>query len=218
MLCHAFPDAAAGAAAAPTSYPELAERLAADVDVVAVAFAYRGCGQSSGNFSVKNWLEDIASTVHAVRDTVDVSTMWLAGFGVGGALAICAAAADPTISGVASLGAPADFADWAEDPKQLYAHAVALGAITDKNFPADFDAWTAELSDIDATTAAPEVAPRPLLLVHGSNDTLVPAFDARILADAHGDAELRIIAGAEHQLRYDPRPISILMGWLARVT
>lgn len=218
VLCHGFPDPGAGAVAAAISYPDLAERLAADVGVVAVAFAYRGCGQSGGNFSIGNWLQDVNRAVEVVGDLAEVTDTWLVGFGTGGALALCAAAADPTVAGVATLGAPSDFADWADDPQRLYEHAVSTGAITNKDFPADFDAWAAEISAVDATEAAPEVAPRPLLVVHGSLDTTVSPFDARILADAHGDAELRIIAGAEHRLRYDPRSISILLGWLTRVT
>ena len=30
------------------------------------------------------------------------------------------------------------------------------------------------------------------------------------------DAELRIIAGAGHQLRHDPRAVAVLLGWLDR--
>jgi hypothetical protein len=37
-----------------------------------------------------------------------------------------------------------------------------------------------------------------------------------VLADAHGDAELRIISGAGHELRHDPRAVAVLLGWLAR--
>jgi putative redox protein len=52
--------------------------------------------------------------------------------------------------------------------------------------------------------------------MHGSDDDLVPVFDARVLVDAHGDAELRIIGGAGHRLRHDPRAIAVLLGWLDR--
>jgi hypothetical protein len=44
----------------------------------------------------------------------------------------------------------------------------------------------------------------------------VPPFDARVLADAHGSAELRFINGAGHSLRHDPRTIAVLLGWLDR--
>jgi putative redox protein len=52
--------------------------------------------------------------------------------------------------------------------------------------------------------------------MHGADDDLVPALDARALADAHGLAELKIMAGASHQLRHDPRAVAVLLGWLDR--
>jgi putative redox protein len=37
-----------------------------------------------------------------------------------------------------------------------------------------------------------------------------------VLSDAHGEAELRLIPGAGHSLRHDPRAIAVLLGWLDR--
>jgi putative redox protein len=37
-----------------------------------------------------------------------------------------------------------------------------------------------------------------------------------VLAGQHGSADLRMIAGAGHHLRHDPRAIAILLGWLDR--
>jgi len=45
---------------------------------------------------------------------------------------------------------------------------------------------------------------------------VVPSLDARAIADAHGTAELRIIDGAGHHLRHDPRAVALLLGWLDR--
>ena len=67
-----------------------------------------------------------------------------------------------------------------------------------------------------AAEAAARLAPRPLMVVHGSEDDSVPVFDARALADAHGAADLRIVQGARHHLRHDPRAIAVLLGWLDR--
>ena len=44
----------------------------------------------------------------------------------------------------------------------------------------------------------------------------MPVFDARVIVDAHGEAELRIMNGAGHRLRHDPRAIAVLLGWLDR--
>jgi putative redox protein len=54
------------------------------------------------------------------------------------------------------------------------------------------------------------------LLVHGSEDQLVPEADARAIAEAHGTADLRVIRGAGHNLRQDPRAMAVLLGWLDR--
>ena len=71
--------------------------------------------------------------------------MWLAGSGTGGALAICAAAEDERVRGVAALAARADFGDWAADPDGFLDHARRIGVIRDPDFPPDIDAWTREL-------------------------------------------------------------------------
>jgi putative redox protein len=55
-----------------------------------------------------------------------------------------------------------------------------------------------------------------LLVLHGAEDEVVPPFDARVLADAHGSADLRLLEGGAHQLRHDPRAVAVLLGWLDR--
>jgi putative redox protein len=216
VLAHGYPSDVSATAVAASALPELADRLANEMGWLAMSLAFRGCGGSEGSFSLAGWLEDLGSAVRHLREREKVTGVWLAGFGTGGALAICAAAADKTVRGVATLGAPADFDDWSSHPKRLLEHAREVGIIADPTFPSDADAWGRELKDIRAVACAPEVAPRPLLVIHGSDDDLVPVFDARVLVDAHGGAELRIMNGAGHRVRHDPRAIAILLGWLDR--
>jgi putative redox protein len=78
------------------------------------------------------------------------------------------------------------------------------------------ESFSHPLREIQAVGCAAALAPRSLLVVHGSDDENVPVFDARVIADAHGEAELRIIPGAAHHLRHDPRAMAILLGWLDR--
>jgi putative redox protein len=82
--------------------------------------------------------------------------------------------------------------------------------------PPDFGRWSSALREISAERAVESMAPRDLLLVHGTDDEIVPPLDARVLAGQHGSADLRMIAGAGHHLRHDPRAIAILLGWLDR--
>jgi uncharacterized protein len=217
VLAHGYPSDVSATAVAASALPELADRLANEMGWLAMALAFRGCGESEGSFSLAGWLEDIGSAVRHLREQERVTGVWLAGFGTGGALALCAAAADPDVRGVATLGAPADFDDWASHPKRLLEHAREVGIIKEAAFPADLDAWTRELRELRAVTCAPRLAPRPLLVIHGSDDDVVPTVDARAFVGAAGpDAELRIVQAAGHRLRHDPRAIATLIGWLAR--
>jgi putative redox protein len=215
VLCHGYPSSGT-AASAPETMPELADRIATEMGWAALAFAYRGCGTSEGQFSLAGWLDDIAAAVAYIDNAVRPLGTWLAGLGTGGSLAVCAAAADPRIQGVAALGAPGDFDDWASHPRRLLEHGREVGVITDPDFPPSLDAWSRELRAIRAVACVAAYAPRPLLVVHGSEDEVVPSFDARVLADAHGSAELRFIHGAGHTLRHDPRTVAVLLGWLDR--
>jgi putative redox protein len=217
VLCHGFPAGPLGAAGSAQTYPELADRLAAELGWAVLTFNFRGTGGSAGEFSLGGWLADLGAAVDAALAADDVDGVWLAGFGTGGALAICAAGEDERVRGVAALGAPSGFADWASDPSRLLAYARKIGVIRDPGFPHDVDAWTRELREIRPLALIGKIPPRPILLVHGEDDTSVPPNDARELADAaEAMVELRFLAGAGHRLRHDPRAVAALLGWLSR--
>lgn len=217
VICHGFPAQPSNRLDAGRSYYELAERIAMDVGWVSLAFTYRGCGESEGNFSVAGWLADIVHAAQHVGELEDVNGVYVAGFGTGGALAIVAAADHDEIRGVAAVSPPADFHDWHGDPDGLMDYARSVGAISDPDFPTDVEAWQRELAEIKPVDAAGRMGDRPLLLLHGADDAVIPVFDARVLADAHGTADLRVINGAGHRLRFDPRAVAVLIGWLTRV-
>ncbi len=183
VLCPGFPSAAnGGSRAAERIYP-LADRIAQNMEWAALVLNYRGCGDSEGDFSLDGWTDDVGSAVEHLNLLEQVEGVWLAGFGIGGALAAYVAQEDPRVRGVATMGAPVDL--WSE---------------TARSFKVD--------------RCAAEIAPRPMLVLHGTDDREVSPLDARAIADAHGDAGLRIISGAGHRLHSDPRSIAILLGWL----
>jgi putative redox protein len=216
VIVHGYPSGPAGTAGAVSAMPELADRIADDMGWVAFSPHLRGMEGSQGAFSIKGWKNDIHAAVDLVRSSARVSGVWIVGFGTGGALAICAGADDPDVRGVAALAAPADFDDWASNPRQLHEHARSVGIVSADPTPALLDGWAREMRLTKAVDAAARLRPRPLLVIHGSADDLVPDFDARIIADAHTAAELRLLDTAGHRLRHDPRAMAILLGWLDR--
>jgi uncharacterized protein len=217
VLCHGFPSGPRGAAVSAETYPQLADRLAAEAGWTVLTFNFRGTGDSEGDFSLGGWIADLRAAVEHLLAEESVAGVWLAGFSTGGALALCTAAEDERVSGVAALAAPADFGSWADDPRRFLDYARDVGVVRSRGFPPDVDSWTRELREIRASAVVGKIPPRPLLLVHGSDDDTVPVVDARQLADAaEGPVELRVRIGAGHRLRHDPRAIAVLIGWLDR--
>jgi putative redox protein len=217
VLCHGFPAGPRGAAASGQTYREFADRLTVELGWAVLTFNFRGTGASAGNFSLGGWLDDLRSAIDTLLAAEGVDGVWLAGFGVGGSLAVCAAGEDDRVEGVAAFAAPSDFDDWAADPDRFLAHAREIGVIRDDRFPPDPQAWVRELREIRPIALMGKVPPRPILLVHGDDDVVVPQEHVRELADAAGGmVELRIVSGAGHRLRHDPRAVAALLGWLGR--
>jgi putative redox protein len=103
------------------------------------------------------------------------------------------------------------------DPEAFLDHARAIGVVKTKGFPEDPARWADDIAKLDPLVAAGRLAPRPLLVIHGSDDEVVPTVDARAFVGAAGaTAELRVVEAAGHRLRHDPRAIATLIGWLAR--
>jgi putative redox protein len=214
ILAHAMPTGPGAAANAAHTLPELADRVARETGWAALSFSFRGAGRSPGRFSPSGWLEDLEAAVGFLRS--EVSTVWLAGFGLGGTLALRLAALDGAIGGVAALATPSDLSPWAANPAALAAAAHEAGFL-DSEHPEGLETWEADIRSIDPLRSAAAVPPRPLLIVHGSADPEVPLVDARALADAaEGNGDLRVVPKAGHILRHDPRVIAILLGWLER--
>jgi len=218
VLCHGFPADPGGGAATVQTYSELADHLAGDGGWVVLTFNFRGTGASEGDFSLGGWLDDLRAAVGHLERTDSVAGVWVAGSSTGGALAICEAAEDERVRGVATLAAPATFAKWSANPEAFLAHAREVGVITDPAHPADPARWARELTEIDPLSVVAKIPPRPLLIVHGHDDEVVPLDAARALAEGAGDsADLRVVPGAGHRLRHDPRVVAILLGWLEQM-
>jgi alpha-beta hydrolase superfamily lysophospholipase len=199
-------------------YPAMAERFAERgwaglwVDLRAV----RG---SEGSFSIEGWVRDLLATLEAARRDPkirDLPTV-VVGSSAGGAVATNAVQRGAEVDGLVLLAAPASWVSFAGDP------ADALRRITEEagmevapDVHSDPRAWADEFSGVTTVTAIAG-ARVPMLIVHGTADSVVPVGHANVLAEAAPGAELRIIEGAEHQLRKEPEAVEAVLEWMERV-
>jgi len=214
LLCPELPliESSRGDVALP--YEALADRVSLESGWRVLAAMFRGLGGSAGSFSGAGWLEDAGAMVDGELGAR--TGLRVAGFGFGGAIALALAARDERVRGVACLAAPARLDLWTADPQALVGRCRSAGVI-EWGFPPDARACATELGEFEPVVSAAHLAGRPLLVVQGSDDDSVPPEAAPALVQAGGArAELRMVLGAGHWLRADPRATATLIGWLER--
>lgn len=216
IIVHGFPTEPLDAQQSALTFPQLADRVASDLGWAALTFTFSGCGTSEGDFSLSAWLEDLRNAIAHLQDELSASPIFIAGTGLGGPLGLAVGVTNREVAGVAAMAPQVELADWASHARRLVEHARDLGAIRTPGFPTDLEGWANEFRRFDPLGAARRFAPRPLLVIVGSDDDRFPLTEARALVDAHGSAEFRVLTGGGNRPRHDPRAVAILLGWLGR--
>ncbi len=163
-------------------------------------FDFRGRGYSDPwpNTLVSREVEDLLTAVAFVRERMPDARIGVVGFSMGAAVAILAAAQEPAIAAVV-----------ADSPFATATEVIANGLRQTLRIPADpliaiTDALVERrhgyrLSRVRPVDAVSKLAPRPLLLIHGTADTLIPVGHAhQIFAAAGQPKELWLCEEAEH--------------------
>lgn len=215
ILMHGLPRTMGMGRQAAGLLPELAEHLANESGWTVATGTLSGVGASTGTFSATQWKQDINTVVE--RMSKEKQRISLAGFGFGGALALNTAANDERIQGVATFAAPAHLPHWSGSAEELHRGIKIAGVVSDAVALQSVQELYNDVLSVDPLGSVAKIPPRRLLIGHGSDDIEVPTQDARDLVDAaQQHAELRIIQGAGHQMRADPRMVATLLGWLDR--
>lgn len=214
LLCHGLPLNRNGGRVASLQLPELGERLAAESGWAVGGASLRGVGDSPGTFSAGGWKEDLKIVIDTLIG--DRSTVVLTGFGIGGALALRVAVEDDRVRGVAASATASDLITWCGEPNEFARACVRAGVVGNEPL-GDPASLVADVIALDPIGAVGLFVPKRLMLIYGSDDPIVPERSSKDLLDAaQGRAELRVIQGAGHWLRADPRMFATLLGWLDR--
>lgn len=145
-------------------------------------FDYRGYGQSRGKPEPKGVFEDAVAALDYIRSRTDIDTGRLFVFGqsLGGMIAIASTGASP--KGVRAVLAEAPFHSYTQLADD---RTPGEGAIIDESH--------------SATTYVERLSPIPLLLIHGTNDKVVPySHSEMLLAEAREPKRLVTIEGGVH--------------------
>jgi fermentation-respiration switch protein FrsA (DUF1100 family) len=202
------------------SYRDMA-RLFAGRGFLSVIFNFRGTGESGGDISMAGWVKDLHAVLGFTRslERADPERIALLGFSAGGAVAIRVAAEDRGVAAVAAVSTPAEFTflQRTMPGPEWVALFREIGLIRSPGFPPLIEEWEAEFDEIAPLRWVGLLYQRPLLIMHGDQDEVIPLGHARELyAIAREPRDLIIIPGGQHRLRVDPRAVSAALEWLSR--
>jgi len=214
--CHGIPAGIPGPA--DRGYASLAEKISPHGFAVFI-FNFRGAGASGGNLDMLGWTRDLEAVIDylCALPRVDNSRLSLLGFSGGAAVSVYAAAQDGRVSAVVACACPAEFNIFVkgDNPLSLIDHFHSIGAIRDDDFPASAQEWLNGFELVRPIDYINKISPRPLLLVHGSQDETVDVSHAhRLYAQAGEPKQLAIVEGAGHRLRHSEEAMDIVIDWL----
>ena len=142
-----------------------------------LTISYSGNGASEGKFEDSNITKEIAD-LQAVLEMVpaDVKVAYI-GHSMGAAVGVLTAARDMRIFTLISLAGMTHTAAFVE--REFGDVAPGKGFMwEDENYPLS-QKFVNDLTQIGDTLSAAEALPQPWLLIHGSEDDIVPAQDGR---------------------------------------
>jgi dipeptidyl aminopeptidase/acylaminoacyl peptidase len=215
-ICHGIP--AAPPDATDKGYALLAQHFCL-AGFVTLIFNFRGTDKSEGNLDLLGWTRDLRAALDFLYnlEEVDKSRFCLLGFSGGAAVSVYVAAHDPRVSLVVTCACPADFRSLLqrETPLDTIQRFRQIGAIRDNDFPPSLEEWQGGFRTVSPIKWIEKISPRPLLLVHGDADELIPLEHAhRLYQKAKEPKELKIIHGAKHKMRLEKAAMNFVLDWL----
>jgi fermentation-respiration switch protein FrsA (DUF1100 family) len=222
VVCHGFTGSKEGGGGAVAMSDQLAHR-----GFATLLFDFTGCGESEGlweEITLSRQVDDLGAVVGWARSR-GYRKIILNGRSFGGATVLAYAAADRQITAVCTWAAVArplqlfsGFAGKKISPGGPAGEKIALndgtGSIClQRRFFQD-------LQRHDLPDCAARLAPRPLLLIHGTADEVVPVADAQLLFDSAGEPKkLALVKDADHRFTDHWRQAwDLFFNWLQQNT
>lgn len=165
-------------------------------------FDFRALGESGGKTSSIGYLEikDAAAAIRFLKETRPqfCEKIALYGLSMGGMVAICEAARNPEVACVVAEASYYSFRRvvsrwaWVHNKVPYFPIIPIILHYIRKNLGVNPERYSPKYN-------IPKIAPRPVFIIHGRYDNLVPAAQAKMLFKKAGDPkEIWLVPGARH--------------------
>jgi len=212
VVCHGLAGSKEGRGRAV----EMAEELVGH-DWSTFLFDFTGVGESEGIFeelTLTRQIDDLANAVSWCSQQ-GFNPIIVQGRSFGGTTALALAAYDIRVAGVCTWATPAVL------ERLVVGHPQPLQDVTEKTLMENKvvllkNDFLKDIKKYSITHCASLISPRPILVIHGVQDEVVPGFEAEAIYRAAGEPkELVWVEGGDHQFTTTYRQVwEIFFSWL----
>ncbi|MDH7578124.1 MAG: alpha/beta fold hydrolase [Bacillota bacterium] len=220
VICHGFLGTRQGGGRAVV----LGERLAG-AGYGVLRFDFAGSGDSEGDFSSATLTKNVGDLCSALDflESQGFRKFLVFGRSFGGNAALAGAVRDPRLHGVCLWSTPVEMLPIlhrivGEDLYQALLRGERVSWSDGLRTFSKKGDFIRDLQKYQMRVLVAEIAPRPLLIVHGEADELVPVSEAEELFQAAGEpSELFLIPGGDHHLsQHQEQATRATLTWLRR--
>jgi dipeptidyl aminopeptidase/acylaminoacyl peptidase len=169
-----------------------------------------GRGMSLGQHEA----EDISAAVRFLKESQHLQHVGIIGHSLGGSSVILAAAQDSQIDAVVAESSIASFDAYVGDMTEQWVEQRRVPSLRPlwqgwwPRMVVDLSARRMQLDEVRAPIdVISQIAPRPLLLIHGTHDDVVaPSHSERLLAEAGEPRDLWLVPDVTHSTSYTAFP------------
>ncbi len=214
----------------PDQISGLATKLA-EAGFVVLTFDFRGFRNSDGTFTLAGEIKDAKVAITHLLESDLTLDSWSGVYGAsyGGAVAVCTLAEDQRVNALCLRAPVYDTLWFAQSPMIRPAidfivetDPTQIRGIEDPVFQEEFmRSMVEDAKEHNPMNEISKISPRPLLIVHGSDDIGIPLAGVKRLYELAGEPkDLVVVEGADHNLS-DPRAYEITMDtvveWFTKV-
>ncbi len=190
-------------------------------------FDFRGHGESSGDYTSLGFYEiqDLLGAINYLKSRKDIKSdkIFTWGFSMGAAVSILTAARTPDIKLVVADSSFATLKDSIKLTLRTYGiPKILIPPIATLIYRSLGWHLKFNINEGEPIKHIKEISPRPILIIHGENDTMTPISNAHRLFNSAGEPkELWTVKGIEHtqiytfhREEYEKRMLNFINKWL----
>ncbi len=216
-ICHGIPRV--NKPVEEKGYPFLAKKFC-EREYAALIFNFQGTSGSEGEFSFSGWSRNVLDAISYLASSprINPERLGLVSFSAGAFVSWSVVANDRRIRAFASCSSPSDFKKIPFIEEGIK-YAKKFGILRITNAKKTVKQLRTDLQELTPLHWVGKISPKPILIVHGDQDDVIPVQNAYELYErAKEPKKILIFKNVNHQIRNNQEAMDAVVEWTVKNT